>query len=576
VKRLLLYANTLRHLRLVQWLYMPLRRVQARLPLTSRQPGAVRLTPAPALAAAAARLGVDDGERVAGRAQAVLRREFTFLGRTERLPVIEWDLRHVSHLWSYNLHYFDYAQDLAWAQRLTGDARTADAFVELALSWVAGTQPGRGDGWEPYAVSLRLVNWIKACLLLGDVIPTAARRKLETSMALQAAWLERRLERHIQANHLQKNFHALAVAGLCLEGSAAARWRRTGLRGSWAAVREQVLADGGHYERSPMYHAVALQDFLELMALAAAAGERVPEDVGARVGSMVDALGVLSRPAGSLHLFNDAAHGIAPSRAHLDRLAQAVLGRRVAAPDGAVALPESGYYGYIDGVRRERLLVDCGEPGPRHQPGHAHCGLLGFELDVAGRPLVVDAGVHGYDGDPFREYVRSTRAHNTVMIGGREQSEVWGTFRMARRARVLGAGIRTTAAGTVIKGRYRPYHARRSVHARRIEAGAGRWRITDRVEGARGAPLHSFLHLHPDWTLVPGEDRLTATDGTRQVTIRSFGADAMRMVRGSEAPVQGWYCPEFGRALPAAVLELTVHHNDGREFGYEIEVVHAG
>ena len=29
--------------------------------------------------------------------------------------------------------------------------------------------------------------------------------------------------------------------------------------------------------------------------------------------------------------------------------------------------------------------------------------------------------MHGYDGDPYREYVRSTRAHNTVMISGGEQ-----------------------------------------------------------------------------------------------------------------------------------------------------------
>jgi hypothetical protein len=164
-----------------------------------------------------------------------------------------------------------------------------------------------------------------------------------------------------------------------------------------------------------------------------------------------------------------------------------------------------------------------------------------------------------------------------VMIAGREQAEVWGTFRMARRPRLVSAGLQATAEGdVVIEGRYELYRDRQCTHARRIEAGAGRWRITDRVKGAPGAVLQSFLHLHPDWTVTLGEDLLRATHGASRVTIRPFGADDVRIICGAETPVQGWYCPEFGRAVPAPVLELTVNHNAGRDFGYEIEVADAG
>src|SRR5690606_2555175 len=71
---------------------------------------------------------------------------------------------------------------------------------------------------------------------------------------------------------------------------------------------------------------------------------------------------------------------------------------------------------------------------------HAHCDLLSFELDLAGLPFAVDAGVSGYADAPLREFVRSTRAHNTVVIGGREQSEIWGVYRVARMAEVMRAG----------------------------------------------------------------------------------------------------------------------------------------
>jgi hypothetical protein len=569
--RALLYARTLRHLRPVQLLYMPLRRVQARLPLSPNPPGEVRLTADPAVVAALVTLGVDGPAGVVERAEATVRREFTFLGHAERLPHIRWDERQVSHLWSYNLHYFDYALDLAWASRRTGEARFAEAFVDLALGWIEGTEPGRGDGWEPYAVSLRLVNWIQACLLLGDSVRPEARRALEASLALQAAWLERRLERHIQANHLQKNFQALAVAGLCLEGRDAQRWRGRGLAGSWAAVREQVLDDGCHFERSPMYHLIALQDFLELFALCAAVGEPVPTDVRDRVTRMVEAVGVLTRTDGTLHLFNDAANGIAPSRAYVQEVAAVVLGDPPAAAGGLLTLPVAGYFGWDEGPSGARMVIDCGEPGPRHQPGHAHCDLLSFELDLAGRPFVVDAGVHGYAGDPYREYVRSTRAHNTVMIGEQEQSEVWGSYRVARRARVLDAACGADGDGFRFEGSYAPYHSRGAMHARTVAGRGPRWVVTDRVSGAAGAPLRSFLHLHPSWTVRRVGVEVVAQQDSRYVRILPFGFDRLEIHIGAREPTQGWYCPEFGVAVPAPVLEATIVRSDGRDFGFRIE-----
>ena len=251
-----------------------------------------------------------------------------------------------------------------------------------------------------------------------------------------------------------------------------------------------MLDDGGHYERSPMYHQLAAADFLETVGLLAAAGEAVPGDARRRVGTMVEAMGALCRPDGSLHLFNDAAQGEAPPLAHLAALGERLLGARPLAAEGAFALPRTGYFGWADAERGERFVIDCGPPGPLYQPGHAHCDLLSFELDLGGAPLVVDAGVSGYEGDPLREYVRSTRAHNTVAIGGREQSEVWGTFRVARRAEVEGTPRHEASSdgGYRFEGAYRPYHDRGAVHRRTVERSAEGWRVTDRVAGrARGA-----------------------------------------------------------------------------------------
>lgn len=522
------------------------------------------------LAVAVSGWGPGDPELRIGRAHEVAAGTFRFLNHVEELREVAWTRRYVSHLWSYNLHYFDFAVDLAWAARTTGEDLYVRRFVDLAGSWVQACPPGRGDGWEPYPISLRIVNWIYALLLLGDRVPSSSRSQLLRSLASQAAFLERRLEYHILANHLQKNAKALVVAGLFFQGGDADRWLRTGLRLSWRELEEQVLRDGTQYERSPMYHAIALGDYLELIGLLDASDVPVPDWARSRVIRMVEALGILSRPDGTLHRFNDAADGIAPPREWLDRTARDIVGIGIPAPDGAVELPDAGYFGYVEGGGRTRLLIDCGEPGPRYQPGHAHCDLLSFELDVEGRLFVVDSGVAGYADHPLREYVRSTRAHNTVSIAGKDQSEIWGTYRVARRARVVAAEGGRTGAGYRFRGAYRPYHDPRSLHERVIEGRGDTWSIQDRVIGANGVRVTSWLHLHPDWKVAREGSRVIARVDGKEIVIEPFGVDRFRLCAGELDPPQGWYCPEFGKAIPAPTVEMVVDRNDGRSFGYRI------
>jgi len=575
LRRALLYARTLRRLRWEQVAYRPLRRVQRWLPV---RPGPAEAPDEPrmrAMAAALAAWGPGDAAARLARAEAVAEGRFTFVGHTETLAEPEWTRRRVSHLWSYHLHYFAYGVDLAWAWRLTGDARYPRRFRELAGGWMAACPAGKGDGWEPYPVSVRVVAWAQALLLFGDALDAPFRAAVLESLHAQAALLERRLELHVLANHLQKNLAALVTAGLLFRGRAAERWRTRGAARLWRELGEQVLGDGGHYERSPMYHLVAAGDFLETLGVLEAAGERVPEAARARVARMVEAMGALCRPDGSLHLFNDAANGEAPPLAHLAALGERLLGVRPLEARGAFALPETGYFGWADADAGERILIDCGPPGPEYQPGHAHCDMLSFELDLAGAPLVVDAGVSGYEGDPLREYARSTRAHNTVAIGGREQSEVWGTFRVARRAEVAGTpGHAETVPGTYrFEGGSRPYHDRHALHRRTVERSDEGWRVTDRVEGARGERLASWLHLHPDWAVVADAEGVTARRGELVVRIEPFGADAVRVASGEREPAQGWHSPRFGAALPAPAVEMRVNANDGRAFGYAVRLL---
>jgi uncharacterized heparinase superfamily protein len=568
--RVLLYLRSTYHLRFKQIAYRPLRRLQRH--SLAPAPPPFDVSPSRNRLALELQKLSEGGAGELDRADAIVRGRFRFLGHEERLESVDWQRVYVSHLWSYNLHYFDYALDLTAAYQESGDRHYLRGLEALVAGWIEGTEPGQGIGWEPYALSLRTVNWIRTLLLLGDAVDDTLRSRMEESLAQQLSFLFRRLEYHILANHYQKNLKALLFGGLYFAGREADRWLQIGERGLWRELFEQVLKDGGHYERSPMYHAIALCDYLEVIALLRAAGHPVPDEALERVQAMTDAFGVLCRPDGSVHLFNDAAQDIAPSRMQLDRLADEVLCAGIPVSAGLLSLPETGYYGWADRIRGIRVLFDAGEPGPSYQPGHAHCDLLSFEFDVEDRPLIVDSGVHGYEGDPLRDYVRSTRAHNTVSIGGKEQSEIWATFRMARRAELLRGGASVSGDVICMEGAYRPYHDRCAAHSRRIEGREKSWRIADRVEGATAERLESFLHLHPEWTVVQRDEGVLVQMGDVRVRITPYGIDRVRIQIGSRDPVQGWYCPEFGKAVPAPALEMTVERNDGREFGYTIEV----
>jgi uncharacterized heparinase superfamily protein len=573
----LLLLRTVSGLRWRQWAYRPLRALQGRLGAPPAPPAAALH---PARAAAMARVwaaaGPGDAAARVARADEVLRGRFRFVGHAEELPAPDWRARPVSPLWTYHLHYFDHACDLAWAFRVRGAAEYARRFQGLAEGWMEGTDAGRGPGWEPFPTALRAVSWMRARLLLGAALPAAAGARIDASLHRQLAWLRRRLEWHILGNHLQKDLHGLVLGGLYFGGADAAEWRTGPLARLWRELFEQVLGDGGHFERSPMYHAIALGDFLELIALLDACGVAVPDDARARVGKMAAAWTRLSRPDGRPWLFNDAAEDGAPDAAWLARLAELALGDRgqpAGMPPrgrGSWVLPEMGYAGW-EGADGGRIIVDCGVPGPRYQPGHAHCDALSFELDLGGLPVVVDSGTSGYEGDPLRAYARSTRAHSTVEIGGREQSEVWNTFRVGRMARVRFAEVPAEgAAGFAFAGECVPFHDRRAAHRRRIERRGGAWRVEDRVEGAAGAALRSFVHLHPRCELRIEGARAIASSAEGRVEICTWGADRLRALRGESDPAQAWYSPCFGERTPAPVLELEIDRNDGREFGYEL------
>jgi uncharacterized heparinase superfamily protein len=553
--RLALYAHTVRHLTPGQVYHQLRRRLSPpRVPAAAPAVGPLRF-------AGTAGQNLQAGVPTPSGMSTAAAVHFLNSPRAMSTASPDWVVADAPKLWRYNLHYFDYLQ---WPV-VPEAAKTA-----LIDDWIARVRPGAVDAWEPYPLSLRIVNWLKYFARLPSVPD-----HWQASLDLQVAALAGDIEYHLLANHLFKNGKALVFAGLSGTSEAAAGYLRMGLRIVVGEVREQVLPDGGHFERSPMYHAITLEDLLDLcnvMQAFAAPVEvtAVVRDAAVRATRFL--AGMLSGH-GEFPLFNDAAYGIAPPTAALLDYARRALGEDVVADDAGprrICFPDTGFYGYCHGG--DSLIVDCGPVGPDYQPGHTHCDTLAYELCVDGLPVVVDSGTYDYEGGPFRQYLRSTAAHSTVRIDGADQSEVWGAFRVARRAYPVAPTLGPWQGDELhFSGGHDGYRRLpgRPLHRREIHMHlAGRWAVTDHVTGQGRRPhrVESFVHLHPDVRperLGDREYRLHLQNGR---SLRFLAGPAGRL---GQAP--GYHCPEFGKKFECPVLVLEYDGPLPVELGYVIE-----
>jgi len=506
----------------------------------------------------------------------------------------DWNRPDWEKLWLYHLHYFD---DL----NAEDAGKRRDWHKALIERWTAENPPGKGNGWEPYPLSRRIVNWVQ-WIWRGNGTPPGTAE----SLAVQARYLRKRLEWHILGNHLLANSKALIFAGLFFEGAEADGWLAKGTEILSRQLKEQVLTDGGHFERSPMYHAQVLEDILDTVNATRtfpdvrfAGREKLLEECSESATRMLAWLNVMTHPDGQIALLNDAAFGMAAEPAALAAYAErmgisqaeacsgesgnsqfgtpALVPRRALDPrvrggdrhschsresgnPGSLppqalspvrftCLADSGY------VRVECndavAFLDVAPVGPDYLPGHAHGDTLSFELSLGTQRVIVDSGVSRYGEGPERLRQRGTAAHNTVTINGQDSSEVWGGFRVARRAYPRNLEIRETEGlVSCAHDGYRRLPGR-PVHRREWRFLAGGVKIRDVIEG-EFREATGQLHFHPEVKSFPSSEtcaagKLVLPDGREM---------RWQIVKGQGRLLDTTWHPEFGLSIPNLCLEI--------------------
>jgi uncharacterized heparinase superfamily protein len=463
-------------------------------------------------------------------------------------PLAHWQNPEKSLLWLYNLHYFDDLNAEHSVQRLI-------AHRALIGHWLQNNPVASGVGWQPYPVSLRIVNWVKWLLAGNEPVPG-----MLDSLFQQAHMLSQQLEYHLQGNHLLANAKALLFAGSCFEGELAELWLTKGLELLSQQHREQILADGAHFELSPMYHAIILMDVLDIIQL----GECYPSGavnekllaLRDSATSMVKWLEGMLHPDGDIAFFNDTAFGIAPCPADILEYANKLGVARPLVHGVATHYDASGYIALRQ--HSQVALLDVAAIGPDYIPGHAHADTLSFEWSLFGLRVLVNSGTSEYGVSEERLRQRGTAAHNTVLVNGENSSEVWSGFRVARRARPFDVLLELTPASATVTASHTGYQRLhpKVTHQRQWQVVAGALVVTDNLTGSFEAAV-AYFHFHPSIVLSEEPGGVVFTLPNRQCGV-------VEVEGGSVAVEESSWHPEFGLSQISHRLAIHLRGNELR------------
>lgn len=479
------------------------------------------------------------------RVKDLLKNEIEILHEKHLVDLTKWEVAEASHLWNYNLQYLEFLIPIAAA---CGEKQTDPYFAkwsEYVNAWIE--HPAK-DSFEPYTISMRIPNLLICMNILQDRLKgTALERELTDSIYQQYRYLLATQELALLANHYFENLKTILICSV-LFGEK--KLYKTYFAKLCEQIDEQILSDGFHYERSIMYHKIILEDILRVYAVLGNRKER--GNLLPVMERMAESLASISRGFEQMLLFNDAGNNVAKDTKSLLKAVQDMTGGNISISENEMIFAESGYYKLYAG--KYALLFDCGQIGPSYMGGHAHCDCLSFELSSGGKSIFVNSGTYQYQGS-LRQFFRSTRAHNTVMIDEREQSELWGEHRAARRI----SRIRHKAEKHVVLGEFRSYHG--DCFRRSIRLTEGSLEVTDCI-AANDQQRHcarQFFHINAGYHYI--------NDGNQQVCVCEYGKEpgnklaVIRIPTGSEGVLHRegdicLYAQDFGELKRKEVLEI--------------------
>ena len=505
----------------------------------------------------------------------------------------------IKYIWEPNRHLF--LVTLALAYRIANTRKYLRKFEGYLADWLEQNKFLRGVNWtSSLEHGIRLINWTFCWHLLEKDVDSGLKEKWLESIYQHCWFISNNMSAFSSANnHLIGEAAGLYVASTALpKFKNSSMWQKKAYKILISECDKQNYPDGVNKEQAISYQQFVL-DFLLIAALVGKAnGNPFPQKYLLRLEKMIEYLAALEDCEGNLPQLGDEDDGfvidigqreqgvyssLINSGAYLfNRKDFIKAGRPMddktstllniadinieAQPQREWSIPLSfdggGYYilGAHFGERREQKLVfDCGPLGYLSLAAHGHADALSFCFSAGGCPIFIDPGTYAYHANTkWRNYFRSTVAHNTVCIDSADQSIIAGNFMWSKKAK---ASLLEYEEGIRVKGTHDGYmRLHDSVkHTREIifNKDSGIWEIIDDIECEEDHKVALHFHLHPQCKLqiLGNKAEIYFNKGSCDLI---FPEDLTLLVyEGEEDPALGWYSPSYDIKLKTKTLKLT-------------------
>ncbi len=486
---------------------------------------------------------------------------------------INWHYRHHDHLsWNWDLNRHDFFVTIGMAYYYSHDTKYVELLYRLWKSWIDQNPPSISDNWkEPFEVAIRLRNWMWSFFLLlySKHSKTDFTNVILEYMYYHALYLKYNIELHSENNHLFLQSKTLLEYSLLFhEYDKNHQFRNLAQKIFTKQCRKQILEDGCHSELCSGYHRIVLSEILEIYHLLKVNSDSIGLELKAYVERMINFSKGLIRSDGTYPLLGESsAHDVNirydPFQSktvlnywinHSNKNSLFFNNVKSITPLGLLIYPNSGYgvMHHHDKNSDIHCLVDFGPFTLNDIPFHGHSDKLHFALHAMGNDIFIDPGFY-YSMEKTQqwiEYFRSTAAHNTMTIDGKDQSTLnYATGKLIESPAAL---IQSMANDTSMIITAQCIHNSNTkkpiIHQRTFELKTDTkiLSIEDKVIGEGSHSLSWYFHcgigISTELDTVNKQIKLNNRSGTTVAFLqeKNLKSPEISTLYGSEKPYAGW------------------------------------
>ena len=372
-------------------------------------------------------------------------------------------------------------------------------------------------------IAIRILNWTAICSLV-DLDFNLNDKKLLRYWYQQVEWMKANMSPG--GNHRLLEALSLFASGIYFpELSISKHWKEKSFRIIINEIERQVHHDGVHAEQSMFYHQICTTHFFKFFILCRKSKTALPSRFEPRLQAMIDYIISAEKPDGTHPMIGDGDMLVSCDREHWEAREMiscyknsyyGPLDRELIDDNGwfpiytkpterknkdyskTSVFQKGGHIFFKDDIG-QYLFFNCGHFGYTPFPHHGHSDALSVEICLNHETITMDAGGYAYRDDPIRHFVRSTAAHNTVMVDGRDQSETSGIFKVGKTAATKIVKWQINEHFDMALGTHEGYLP--VIHYRKIWLLKNGWKtfiVRDDIRGPGEHQIDVRYHLSPD------------------------------------------------------------------------------